>query len=180
MLHLVIFWYSLYYHFFRKAFDPFILILVAVIIVIVLFFILYLIVTVSYTDLVYPILDAVLIFPALLIFLAVGKIRIHKNAELEKQRIRHGSEVEGTNQTKSFHPIFRDSSLWILLLSISMILSAIGDIGYAYSTALGPEIALRDLWIWNIIFNTDHLCLAGALIGYRHFFSFNRIDTLQH
>ena len=58
------------------------------------------------------------------IFLAVGKIKIHKNAELEKQRIRHGSEVEGTNQTKSFHPIFRDSQLWILLLSISIILSA--------------------------------------------------------
>ena len=44
-----------------------------------------------------------------------------------------------------------------------MILSVIGDIGYAYSTSLGPDIVLRDVWIWNIIFNTDHLCIAAAL-----------------
>jgi hypothetical protein len=63
---------------------------------------------------------------------------------------------------------------------MSMILSAIGDIGYAYSTALGPDTVLRDIWIWNIFYNTDHLCLAEALIGYGHFFSFNKIGILQH
>jgi hypothetical protein len=46
-----------------------------------------------------------------------------------------------------------------------MILSATGDIAFAYSTALGSDIVLRDVWIWNIIFNADHLCLAAALIG---------------
>lgn len=72
------------------------------------------------------------------------------------------------------------SPIWLLLLTLAMFLSAIGDIGYAYSTALGPDIVLRDVWIWNIIFNADHLCIAAALIGYRHFFSFTRVDTLQH
>ena len=58
-----------------------------------------------------------------------------------------------------------------------MVLSAIGDIGFAYSTAMGPEIVIRDVWIWNIIFNADHLCLAAALVGYRHFFSFSKINA---
>ena len=84
-------------------------------------------------------------------------------------------------ETKSSsHFISNVSSIWILLLSMSMILSAIGDIGYAYSTALGPDTVLRDIWIWNIFYNTDHLCLAEALIGYGHFFSFNKIGILQH
>jgi hypothetical protein len=61
-----------------------------------------------------------------------------------------------------------------------MILSAIGDIGFAYSTAMGPEIVLRDVWIWNIFYNADHLCLAAALIGYKNLFSFNKMDKLQH
>jgi hypothetical protein len=55
-----------------------------------------------------------------------------------------------------------------------MMLSAIGDTGYAYSAAYGPDSVQRDVWIWDAIYNADHFCLAAALIGYRHFFSFNR------
>jgi hypothetical protein len=161
--------------FFQKEFDPFVLVLIGVIIAIFLIFILYLIVTISYTDLVYPVLDAIMIFPALLIFLAaVRKMRTSPTiANFEKQS---GKEQE----KKSFTSTLIVSPLWLLLLSISMILSAIGDIGFAYTTALGPDIALRDIWIWNIIFNADHLCIAAALIGYRHFFSFRRLNALQH
>jgi hypothetical protein len=123
------------------------------------------------------ILDAIMVFPALLIFLAtVRKTAI--GTDIEEQRIRQtgkNEEIELSFSTLIVSPI------WLLLLSSSMILSAVGDIGYAYSTALGPDIVLRDVWIWNIIFNADHLCIAAALIGYRHFFSFNRVDTmLQH
>jgi hypothetical protein len=35
-------------------------------------------------------------------------------------------------------------------------------------------------WIWDILFNSDHLCIASALIGYKHFFSFKKVDELQH
>ena len=69
------------------------------------------------------------------------------------------------------------SSIWILLLSIAMILSAIGDTGFAFSTAYGPESVQRDVWIWNIIYNADHLCLAAALIGYGSLFSFRKQDS---
>ncbi|HEX5976291.1 MAG TPA: hypothetical protein VFY68_03390 [Nitrososphaeraceae archaeon] len=57
-----------------------------------------------------------------------------------------------------------------------MILSAIGDTGFAFSTAYGPDAVQRDVWIWNVIYNADHLCLAAALIGYASFFSFRKQD----
>jgi len=55
-----------------------------------------------------------------------------------------------------------------------MMLSAIGDTGYAYSAAYGPDSVQRDVWIWDIIYNVDQLCLAAALIGYTLFFSFSK------
>lgn len=167
------FLYSLYYHFFRKEFDPFVLGLIGIVIAIFLASVLSLIVTGprSQDDLIYPILDAILIFPAILIFLGVLKIRKCNAAELESQNIRD-------EETKSSYPTV--SSIWILLLPVAMFLSAIGDTGYAYSTALGSDIFQRDVWIWNIIFNAEHLCFAAALVGYRSFFSFNRVDTLRH
>jgi hypothetical protein len=183
------FLYSLYYHSFRREFEPFVLILIAIIISIFLVFVLDVIVStlrlvstqqvnisVLLVTLVYPILDAIMIFPAVLIFWAVRRIRKRQSALQEEQKtgqIKH-------EENKSSYTVSTVSSIWILLLTIAMILSAIGDIGFAYSAALGPETVLRDAWIWNIIYNTDHLCLAAALIGYRHFFSINRMDALQH
>ena len=118
--------------------------------------------------LVYPILDAVVIFPTVLIFWAARRVR--KPGQKSKEE-----ETKSSFSYSIFYYFFNLD----LLLSISMVLSAIGDIGFAYSTAMGPEIVLRDIWIWNIFYNADHLCLAAALIGYRHFFSSNKIDKLQ-
>jgi len=39
----------------------------------------------------------------------------------------------------------------------------------------GPDTVLKDIWIWNIFYNTNHLCL----IGYKHLSSFNKIDTIS-
>jgi hypothetical protein len=181
------FLYSLYYHFFRKEFEPLVLILIAIVILIVMIFILDIIVStlrlistqkidfsIVLVTLVYPILDAIMIFPAVLIFWAVRRISKRQTSLSDKQKTEQKIKQGETKLS------FKASSLWILLLSISMVLSAIGDIGFAYSTALGPDFLLRDVWIWGTIFNTDHLCLAAALLGYRYFFSFSRVDMLQH
>jgi hypothetical protein len=92
------FLYTLYYHFFRREFEPFLLILIAVIITIVLVFVLDIIISilrllptqmidfsVLLVTLVYPILDAILVFPAILIFLA-AKRRRYKNAAVQEQK----------------------------------------------------------------------------------------------
>jgi len=189
------FLFSLYHHFFRKEFEPFVLILVAIIISIALIFVLDVIVSIlrllstqtielstALVTLVYPILDAVLFFPAVLIFWAVRRRRRSrsrlKDTAIQKQKVAEAKREEGKTSFSS--PLVAGaSSLWILLLSITMMLSAIGDTGYAYSAAYGPSSVQRDVWIWDVIYNADHLCLAAALIGYRHFFSFNRQNTLQ-
>jgi hypothetical protein len=176
------FLFSLYYHVFRREFEPLVLVLIAIIIIIVMIFVLDIIVSalrlistqeidfsIVLVTLVYPVLDAVLIFPAILIFLAVRRISKRQTALLDNQET--GQRRKEEEKTRlSF------SSLWILLLSVMMVLSAIGDIGYAFSAAMGPDIVQRDIWIWGIIFNTDHLCLAAALIGYRYFFYFHKYN----
>jgi hypothetical protein len=132
------FLYSLYYHFFRKEFEPFILILMAIIIVIALVFVVDVItsilrllstqtvdISVLLVTIVYPILDAILIFPAALIFWGARRISSkRKNATLEHKLQTHTEE----NKSSSLASV---SSIWILLLSISMILSGIGDTGFA-------------------------------------------------
>ena len=60
-----------------------------------------------------------------------------------------------------------------------MILSAIGDTGFAYRPAFGPDTVQRDVWIWDIFYTSFGLCLAAPLFGYKNFFSFNKIDTLS-
>jgi hypothetical protein len=185
------FLYNLYYHFFRTEHEPLVLVLVAIIIATVLVLLLDIIVSILrllstqpvdfsilLPTLVYPILDATLIFPAVLIFWGA-----------RKKIVTQGQQVQNTNETiqseedrpsPPSHNITKTSSIWIFLLSIAMILSAIGDTGFAFSTAYGPDSVQRDVWIWNVIYNADHLCLAAALNGYKNFFSFNRIETSQH
>ena len=193
------FLFNLYHHFFRKEFEPFVLILVAIIIAIALIFVLDSIVSilrllstqtidlsVTLVTLVYPILDAVLFFPAVLIFWAVRRRRIRSRSRSEGRdngtpiQEQEVAEAKQEQEKTSFSSplVARTSSVWILLLSIAMMLSAIGDTGYAYSAAYGPDTVQRDVWIWDVFYNADHLCLAAALIGYRHFFSFNRQNTL--
>jgi hypothetical protein len=183
------FLFSLYHHLFRKEFEPFVLILVAIIILIALIFVLDSIVSilrllstqtidlsVTLVTLVYPILDAVLFFPAVLIFWAVKRRRSrHEGTAIQELNVAEAKRGQGKTSFSS--PLVAGtSSVWILLLSIAMMLSAIGDTGYAYSAAYGPDSVQRDVWIWDIIYNVDHLCLAAALIGYKLFFSFSKID----
>jgi hypothetical protein len=190
------FLFSLYHHFFREEFEPFVLILVAIIISIALIFVLDSIVSilrllstqtidlsVTLVTLVYPILDAVLFFPAILIFWAVrrrgrGIRNKYKRTAIQEQKL--AKAKPGEEKTSFSSPLAAGtSSIWILLLSVAMMLSAIGDTGYAYSAAYGPDTVQRDVWIWDAIYNADHLCLAAALIGYRYFFSFNGQNPLQ-
>ena len=179
------FLYSLYYHFFRKEFEPFILILIAVIILVPLIFIVDTIVStlrllsiqtvdisVVIVNAVYPILDAIVIFPLIMIFWAVRRINSRrKNATLE--------EIKEKDKSPSSTFVYSGASMWILLLFIAMLLSAAGDSGFAYTSAFDVTTVQNYIWIWNIFYNSDHLCLAAALIGYKHFFSLSKIDV-QH
>jgi hypothetical protein len=180
------FLYSLYYHFFRKELEPLVPVLIAIIISIVLVFVLDIIVSIlrllstqtleSYVlsvTLAYPILDAIMIFPAVLIFLAVRKVSSMRTSTVPGQ---NGDVNSREDKVTSLVSV---SSIWILLLSISMILSTIGDTGFAFSTAYGPDTIQRDVWIWDIFYNSCGLCLAAALIGYKSFFSFNSVDALR-
>ena len=179
------FLYSLYYHFFRKEFEPFILILIAVIILVPLIFIVDTIVStlrllsiqtvdisVVIVNAVYPILDAIVIFPLIMIFWAVRRINSRrKNATLE--------EIKEKDKSPSSTFVYSGASMWILLLFIAMLLSAAGDSGFAYTSAFDVTTVQNYIWIWNIFYNSVHLCLAAALIGYKHFFSLSKIDV-QH
>ncbi|HJR47151.1 MAG TPA: hypothetical protein VJ799_03240 [Nitrososphaeraceae archaeon] len=178
------FLYSLYYHFFRKEFEPFIHILIAFIILVPLIFIVDTIVStlrllsiqtvhisVVIVNAVYPILDAIVIFPLIMIFWAVRRINSRrKNATLE--------EIKEKDKSPSSTFVYSGASMWILLLFIAMLLSAAGDSGFAYTSAFDVTTVQNYIWIWNIFYNSDHLCLAAALIGYKHFF-LGKIDV-QH
>ena len=183
------FLYSLYYHFFRKEFEPFILILIAIIIVILLVFIIDIIIStlrllstqtvdiwVVIKNAAYPILDAAMIFPTALMFWGARRIiRRHKNAILEEQEIEQEISEKDKSPPHSF--VSSSASMWILLLFMAMMLSAAGDTGFAYASAFDITTVQDYVWIWNIFYNTDHLCLAAALVGYRHFFSFSKINA---
>jgi ABC-type Fe3+ transport system permease subunit len=123
----------------------------------------------------YPILDAIVIFPIALMFWGVRRISSrHKNTAPEEK------ESNEKGKSPSFIFVSGTTSIWVLLLLVAMVLSAAGDSGFAYTSAFDVTTVQNYIWIWNILYNSDHLCLAAALIGYRHFFSFNKIDTLQH
>ncbi|HJR48342.1 MAG TPA: hypothetical protein VJ799_09340 [Nitrososphaeraceae archaeon] len=189
------FLYSLYYHFFRKEHEQLVLILIAIVISTVLVLILDIIVSILrllstqpvdfsilLATLVYPILDAVLIFPAVLIFWGVRKRRaVQKSVRVQRKEQQIDETIRRRGEVSSLsHSLTNVSSIWILLLSVAMILSAIGDTGFAFSAAYGPDSVQRDVWIWNIIYNADHLCLAAALVGYASFFSFKKQDILLY
>jgi hypothetical protein len=174
------FLYSWYYHFFRKEFEPVIPVLIAIIIIIGLIFVIDSIVsTIRFLSTksvevsmlgsaTYPILDAIMIFPLTMIYWSVRRINDrHKSLE----------EQDTKEKDKPSISVRSNASIWILFLFIAMILSAAGDSGYAYATAFDVH---NFNWIWDILFNSDHLCIAAALIGYKYFFSFKRVEKLQH
>jgi hypothetical protein len=187
------FLYSLYYHFFKKEFELLVLVLIAIVISIVLVLVLDIIVSILrllstqpvdfsilLVTLVYPILDAVLIFPAVLIFWGARRSKSKENAAVQEQKTDIAKQRERDTSFSSTPGLTSASSIWVLLLSIAMVLSAIGDTGFAFSTAYGPDSVQRDVWIWDVIYNADHLCLAAALIGYASFFSFRKTYPLQY
>lgn len=136
------FLYSLYYHFFRTEHEPLVLVLIAIIISTVLILVLDIIVSILrlltaqpvdfsilLVTLVYPILDAALIFPAVLIFWGVRKRIIErKDAAVLGQHADEATQ-EAHRPFSISHGLTSTSSIWILLLSIAMMLSAIGDTG---------------------------------------------------
>jgi hypothetical protein len=107
-------------------------------------------ISVTILTIAYPILDAILLIPALLIF------RIRRNPVT----FEHGS-VRAEQQ---------EDISWILL-SLSIILFAIADTGFAYITALNLMMVQKEVWIWNIFYNSGYILLAGALTGYSIFFA---------
>ena len=103
----------------------------------------------------YPILDGILLVPAVLIFWMRSTITSEKKGEKTYQQL----------------DIF-----WILL-SLSIILFVIADSGFAYISALNLMTIQKELWIWNIFYNSGYLCLAAALTGYSSFLDFTKIHA---
>ena len=111
--------------------------------------------SVTILTLAYPILDAILLVPALLI------LRIRRNpVTLEHSSVRAEQQEDIS---------------WILL-SLSMILFAIADTGFAYISALNLTIE-NEVWIWNLFYNSGYLCLAAALTRYATFLDFTKVHT---
>jgi membrane protein implicated in regulation of membrane protease activity len=179
--------YSLYYHFFRNEFEPFILILIGILILVPLIFIVDTIVstmrllstqTVDISLVIvntsYPILDAIVIFPIALMLWAVRrrtgiqKDEAPKQQSIEKE-VEKKVEVEKDKLSSSAF-VSSAASIWILLLLIAMVLSAAGDSGFAYTSAFDVTTVQNYIWMWNILYNSDHLCLAAGLFGYKYFF----------
>ena len=183
------FLYSLYYHFFRNEFEPFILILVAVIILIPVIFIVDTIVStlrllstqtvdvwVVIKNAAYPTLDAVMIFPIVIMFWGARRITSrYKNPVAGEQQLER--EITEKGKYRSSYFVSDDASLYMLLLFTAMILSAAGDTGFAFTSAFDITSVQDFVWIWNILYNSDHLCLAAAVVGYRHLFSYSKINS---
>jgi hypothetical protein len=54
---------------------------------------------------------------------------------------------------------------WILICSF-IVMSTIGDIGFAYSELINEDVAQKQVWIWDTFFNSGYLCIAAALFWY--------------
>jgi hypothetical protein len=173
------FLYSLYYHFFRNEFEPFVPILTSFIFLVALILLVdtmvsamrllsiqALDISLVIVNTSYPILDAILIFPIAMMYWT-----IRRRSSIQEQ------DVDKKDKSTSSSFVYRDVSLWMLLLFVAMILSAAGDSGFAYTSTSDISTVQDYIWIWNILYNSDHLCLAAALIGYKLFFSFNKIET---
>jgi hypothetical protein len=150
----------------RKAFiQPHVVVLVSVIIVISLAYMIDLVVSTSQllssheeapgvllVNIAYPILDGILLVPAVLILWSLqGGIKQEQGPRQQQQQ----------QHFASFN--------WILL-SLSMIIFAIADSGFAYFSAFNITTVQNDVWILDMLYNTAYLTLATALIRYSDFF----------
>jgi hypothetical protein len=177
------FLYSLYYHLFRNEFESFIPILISIIFLVALILLVdtmvstmrllsaqTLDISLVIVNTSYPILDAILIFPIAMMYWTIRRRSKTKN-------ISEVQEMNEKDKSTSSSLAYRNVSIWMLLLFVAMILSAAGDSGFAHTSASDVTTVQNYIWIWNILYNTDHLCLAAALIGYGLFFSFSKIET---
>jgi hypothetical protein len=177
------FLYSLYYHLFRNEFESFIPILISIIFLVALILLVdtmvstmrllsaqTLDISLVIVNTSYPILDAILIFPIAMMYWTIRRRSKTKN-------ISEVQEMNEKDKSTSSPLAYRNVSIWMLLLFVAMILSAAGDSGFAHTSASDVTTVQNYIWIWNILYNTDHLCLAAALIGYGLFFSFSKIET---
>src|SRR5712691_13360865 len=57
---------------------------------------------------------------------------------------------------------------WMFLAAF-VVLNAVGDIGFAYSELINPDIADKQQWIWDTFFNSSYLCIAASLLWYSKF-----------
>ena len=57
---------------------------------------------------------------------------------------------------------------WMFLAAF-VVLNTIGDIGFAYSELINPDLASRQQWIWDTFFNSSYLCIAASLLWYSKF-----------
>lgn len=57
------------------------------------------------------------------------------------------------------------------LLSISMLLFAAGDVGFAYHSATGME---EWDWVWDPLYNTAYIAMAATLFWHNRFFIFDK------
>jgi TRAP-type C4-dicarboxylate transport system permease small subunit len=178
------FLYSLYYHLFRNEFESFIPILISIIILVALILLVDIMVSTMrllstqtldislvIVNTTYPILDAIMIFPIAMMYWTIRRRSKYKNSIPEEQ------EMNEKDNSISSSLAYRNVSIWMLLLFVAMILSAAGDSGFAYTSASDVTTVQNYIWIWNILYNSDHLCLAAALIGYGLFFSFSKIEA---
>ena len=139
------FLYSLFFYFFRKRFEPLVLVLIAIIISIVLVLVLDIVVSILrllsaqpvdfsilLATMVYPVLDAALFYPAVLIFWGARKRTAPQdNAVVREQQRDERMQGEANKSFSLSHGFTNTSSIWIALLSIAMMLSAVGDTGFA-------------------------------------------------
>jgi small-conductance mechanosensitive channel len=179
------FLYSLYYHLFRNEFEPFIPILISIIILVALILLVdtmvstmrllstqTLDISLVIVNTTYPILDAIMIFPIAMMYWT-----IRRRSKYKKNSIPEEKEMNEKDKSTFSSLAYRNVSIWMLLLFVAMILSAAGDSGFTYTSASDVTTVQNYIWIWNILYNSDHLCLAAALIGYGLFFSFSKIEA---
>jgi len=168
----VFFGYFLFslYNMLRKAFiQPHVVVLVSVIIVISLAYMVDLVVSTSQllssheeahgvllVNIAYPILDGILLVPAVLILWSLlSGIKQEQGPKQQQQQQQQQQHFASFN--------------WILL-SLSMIIFAIADSSFAYFSAFNITTVQNEVWILDMLYNTAYLTLAAALIRYSDFF----------
>jgi hypothetical protein len=164
----VFFGYFLFslYNMLRKTFiQSHVVVLVSVIIVISLAYMVDLVVSTSQllsshevafgvllVDIAYPILDGILLVPAVLILWSLLSGTKQEQGPKQQQQQQHYASLN-----------------WILL-SLSMIIFAIADGSFAYFSAFNITTVQNEVWILDMLYNTAYLTLAVALIRYSDFF----------